>query len=62
MASRAGRLPWHVDPGVSLHLYGKQAAVPGRKMGHITVLDRDPEAALERALAAREALVSSRRC
>jgi hypothetical protein len=26
-------------------------------MGHITVLDPDPEAALERALAARRALV-----
>ncbi len=51
-----------LDPGISLHLYGKQSAVPGRKMGHITVLDRDPDAALKRALAAREALVSGRRC
>jgi 5-(carboxyamino)imidazole ribonucleotide synthase len=50
------------DPGISLHLYGKQAAVPGRKMGHITVLDRDPDTALKRALAAREALVSGRGC
>jgi 5-(carboxyamino)imidazole ribonucleotide synthase len=45
-----------LDGGVSLHLYGKQPAVPGRKMGHLTVLDPDPDAALERALAARAAL------
>ncbi|HEX8200064.1 MAG TPA: ATP-grasp domain-containing protein, partial [Isosphaeraceae bacterium] len=44
------------DPGVSLHLYGKRTASPGRKMGHLTVLDPDPEAALARALAARRAL------
>jgi 5-(carboxyamino)imidazole ribonucleotide synthase len=50
-----------LDPGVSLHLYGKQSASPGRKMGHITVLDRDPDAALRRALAARAALVRVRR-
>jgi 5-(carboxyamino)imidazole ribonucleotide synthase len=24
-------------PGVHLHLYGKAAARPGRKMGHLTV-------------------------
>jgi 5-(carboxyamino)imidazole ribonucleotide synthase len=41
-----------------LHLYGKRPAIPGRKMGHITVLDPDPDAALERALAARRALVN----
>jgi 5-(carboxyamino)imidazole ribonucleotide synthase len=51
-----------LDPGISLHLYGKQSAVPGRKMGHITVLDRDPGTALKRALAARDALVSGCRC
>jgi 5-(carboxyamino)imidazole ribonucleotide synthase len=49
--------PLRLDPGVKLHLYGKRTAVPGRKMGHLTVLDGDPEAALERALAARRALV-----
>ena len=31
-----------LDPGVSLHLYGKQSRRPGRKMGHLTVLDPDP--------------------
>jgi 5-(carboxyamino)imidazole ribonucleotide synthase len=45
------------DPGVKLHLYGKRTAAPGRKMGHLTVLDPDLDAALDRALAARSALV-----
>ncbi|MBV8077587.1 MAG: 5-(carboxyamino)imidazole ribonucleotide synthase [Planctomycetaceae bacterium] len=44
------------DPGVKLHLYGKRTPSTGRKMGHLTVLDPDPEAALARALAARAAL------
>jgi 5-(carboxyamino)imidazole ribonucleotide synthase len=51
---RVGQL----DPGVKLHLYGKRAAAPGRKMGHLTVLDRDPESALARVLAARRAISS----
>jgi 5-(carboxyamino)imidazole ribonucleotide synthase len=41
------------DPGVKLHLYGKRTPAVGRKMGHMTVLDRDPENALARVLAAR---------
>jgi 5-(carboxyamino)imidazole ribonucleotide synthase len=48
------------DPGVKLHLYGKRTPAPGRKMGHLTVLDPDPEAALARALAARRALSAGR--
>jgi 5-(carboxyamino)imidazole ribonucleotide synthase len=44
------------DPGVKFHLYGKRTPMPGRKMGHLTVLDPDPDAALRRALAARRAL------
>jgi 5-(carboxyamino)imidazole ribonucleotide synthase len=44
------------DPGVKLHLYGKRVAAPGRKMGHLTVVDPDPDAALARALAARRGL------
>jgi 5-(carboxyamino)imidazole ribonucleotide synthase len=47
---------WARDPGVKLHLYGKKTAAPGRKMGHLTVLDADPETALARVLAARAAL------
>jgi 5-(carboxyamino)imidazole ribonucleotide synthase len=46
------------DPGVKLHLYGKRTAAPGRKMGHLTVLDADPEVALLRARAARAVLIS----
>ncbi len=49
------------DPGVTLHLYGKMTPAMGRKMGHLTVLDPDPETALSRALAARQALVAGRR-
>jgi 5-(carboxyamino)imidazole ribonucleotide synthase len=44
------------DPGVKLHLYGKNAPASGRKMGHLTVLDPDPQVALARALAARARL------
>jgi 5-(carboxyamino)imidazole ribonucleotide synthase len=48
------------DPGIKLHLYGKKTAAPGRKMGHLTVLDPDPESALARALAARARLTRRR--
>ena len=41
---------------VKIHLYGKDRAVPGRKMGHLTVLGATADAALERVLAARAAL------
>ncbi|MCE2529657.1 MAG: 5-(carboxyamino)imidazole ribonucleotide synthase [Acidimicrobiia bacterium] len=44
------------DPGVHLHLYGKEEVRPGRKMGHITCTDASAERALERALAARRRL------
>lgn len=46
-----------IDPAASLHLYGKGAAPMGRKMGHLTILDPDPETALARALAARRGAV-----
>jgi 5-(carboxyamino)imidazole ribonucleotide synthase len=36
-------------PGVSVHIYGKVATRPNRKMGHVTVLDADLEAAREKA-------------
>lgn len=48
------------DPGAKLHLYGKRTPAAGRKMGHITVLDPDPQTALARARAARAALTRSR--
>ena len=49
------------DPGVKLHLYGKRTPAHGRKMGHLTVLDPDPDTALARARAARAALIGGRR-
>ena len=50
-----------VDPAARLHLYGKRTPAPGRKMGHLTVLDANPEAALARALSARRALARGAR-
>lgn len=35
--------------GVKLHLYGKQTTRPNRKMGHITILDKDINNALKKA-------------
>jgi 5-(carboxyamino)imidazole ribonucleotide synthase len=43
-------------PNIKLHLYGKQAARPGRKMGHFNVLDADADAALALAERMRDAL------
>lgn len=42
--------------GANLHLYGKRAARPGRKMGHLTALASNPMEALERVERARTAL------
>ncbi|HXI14435.1 MAG TPA: 5-(carboxyamino)imidazole ribonucleotide synthase [Thermoanaerobaculia bacterium] len=44
---------------VNLHLYGKEQASPGRKMGHITVLGDSVEEALEIAMTARASLSRS---
>ena len=56
----AGRPPdWAAAcriPGVKLHLYGKADPRPGRKMGHITALGSDTDAALQTAVMARRAL------
>jgi 5-(carboxyamino)imidazole ribonucleotide synthase len=43
-------------PGVKLHLYGKLEPRPGRKMGHLTALNHDPEEAYRTVLAARRSL------
>ncbi|MCO6455736.1 MAG: 5-(carboxyamino)imidazole ribonucleotide synthase [Pirellulaceae bacterium] len=43
-------------PDVKLHLYGKKNPLPGRKMGHLTVLADTPESAAERVQAARQRL------
>ena len=42
-------------PEAQLHLYGKAEASPGRKMGHVLLLDDDTD----RALAEAERLVQS---
>ncbi len=42
-------------PEARLHLYGKDAPAPGRKMGHVTLLDDDSQ----RALATAEALIEA---
>jgi 5-(carboxyamino)imidazole ribonucleotide synthase len=44
------------QPNVKLHLYGKLAARPGRKMGHLTALGTDQADALQKVLQAREVL------
>lgn len=49
------------DDGVKLHLYGKAGAKPGRKMGHLTVIDDDPRQALSRLVAVRNVLSSGGR-
>jgi 5-(carboxyamino)imidazole ribonucleotide synthase len=43
-------------PNIELHLYGKEAARPGRKMGHFNVLDSDLSQALAVAEQMREVL------
>ena len=51
--------PWcHVleDSSVSLHLYGKATAKPGRKMGHLTMTGDSIETLVQRIHAAREQL------
>jgi 5-(carboxyamino)imidazole ribonucleotide synthase len=43
-------------PGLCLHLYGKREPRPGRKMGHFTVIDSNPEQAQKTAMVARAAI------
>ena len=44
-------------PDVKLHLYGKEAPRPGRKMGHLTAFGKTVADAQERVIAARDALL-----
>lgn len=46
-------------PDVKLHLYGKEEARPGRKMGHLTALAETSEEAARLVRAARAALISA---
>lgn len=43
-------------PGVRLHLYGKQVARPGRKMGHLSAVGATPQDAVARVRSARDRL------
>lgn len=42
--------------GVYIHLYGKKYTKPFRKMGHITIVDQNREAAIEKANYIKETL------
>jgi 5-(carboxyamino)imidazole ribonucleotide synthase len=42
---------------VKLHLYGKTEPRPGRKMGHLTAVGKTVDEALDRVIAARDALL-----
>jgi len=58
----AGEPDWAAalgEPSTALHLYGKAAPRPGRKMGHITAWGASPGEAETRALAARRLLAGS---
>ena len=46
-------------PNVKLHLYGKLAPRPGRKMGHLTALHHNAEEAYRTVLAARQSLTQA---
>lgn len=43
-------------PGVFVHLYGKTHTKPYRKMGHATILDKDPAKAMEKARIVKDTL------
>jgi len=43
-------------PGVCLHLYGKATTSPFRKMGHITILDKDIASARAKAMQVRDTI------
>jgi 5-(carboxyamino)imidazole ribonucleotide synthase len=45
------------NPDVKLHLYGKDEPRPGRKMGHLTAMGRTVDEAMDRVIAARDALL-----
>jgi len=54
----AGEPAWHealARPEARLHLYGKDTPAPGRKMGHVVLLDDDTD----RGLATAESLIAA---
>ncbi len=50
------RAAMQADPGVKVHLYGKSVR-PGRKLGHVTVVGKDPEQLLARAHRAEKRII-----
>jgi 5-(carboxyamino)imidazole ribonucleotide synthase len=44
-------------PGVCIHIYGKSQTKPFRKMGHVTVLDRDIQRARAKAERVRDTII-----
>ena len=48
------------EPRASVHLYGKAAARPGRKMGHLTITGGSADDVAAEALALRDAVSRSR--
>ncbi|NKQ38536.1 MAG: 5-(carboxyamino)imidazole ribonucleotide synthase [Methanosarcinales archaeon] len=44
--------------GVAVHLYGKKIARPGRKMGHITIIDESIEKAIKKAESIEKAILN----
>jgi 5-(carboxyamino)imidazole ribonucleotide synthase len=42
--------------GVNIHIYGKDIVKPYRKMGHLTIVDRDIEKAIEKSERAKKIL------
>jgi 5-(carboxyamino)imidazole ribonucleotide synthase len=58
-----GEPKWHKalqDHDIKLHLYGKQQARPGRKMGHLTCLAQSTESAIKKVVAARGSLTEGK--
>ena len=43
-------------PGVYVHLYGKKLTKPFRKMGHVTILEKDPDILKQKAKFVKETL------
>ena len=43
-------------PGVNLHIYGKKETKPYRKMGHVTIVDKNLDDALEKAKIVKETI------
>ena len=39
-----------------VHLYGKKQTAPGRKMGHVTILDKDKTGLLRKAMQVKQTL------